>query len=163
MPAAADPSLATVLEAVREIGPEDSRTHLPFTFVVARESARIEVGFSYEPRFLTDEEAARALIQDGIGRYAEALESPDPAAWRIHAPLSNLLTLSLDGPGGFRGCGHRSPRGQAVVIGRATATPGFIPGGIEPGLWRATVSVHLVVTERCTVRLAVRVREGGAA
>jgi hypothetical protein len=158
-----DTPLVTVLEARRTLGPDDSRTHIPFSFIVERECARLEIGFSYEPRFLQDDEKARAVIQEGMSRFADSLEDPDPAAWRTHAPLSNLLTLSLDGPRGFRGCGHRSPRPQPVMVCRTTATPGFLPGPIEPGLWRATVSVHCVVTERCTVHLVVRVRDGGAA
>jgi len=150
-------SSGTALHVERDVGPDATATHIPFPFRVDQESECLEIAFSYEPKILMDDGRARELIQTGIREYAESLENADPEQWRVHAPVRNLLTLSLDGPLGFRGCAHRFDRVKQIVIGRTSATPGFIPGPIEAGPWKATVSVHLVATERCTIHLEVRV------
>jgi hypothetical protein len=152
---------AILLDARREVGPDSTATHIPFAFTVESESESLEICFTYAPKQPTDEERARTLIQEGMHRYAESLECADPDQWRAHAPVRNLLTLSLDGPAGFRGCAHRSDRGTPFLIGRAAATPGFIPGAIEAGRWTATISAHLVVTESCTISLRVSAAGGG--
>ncbi|MGA2976924.1 MAG: hypothetical protein ABSF77_16580 [Spirochaetia bacterium] len=145
------------LNVERTIGLDASCTHIPFPFTVDRESEGMEISFSYDPKVLMDERRARDLIEAGMRAYADSLEAGGPDHWRSHAPLTNLLTLSLDSPTGFRGCAHRQSNRQSITIGRGTATPGFIPGTVEPGLWKATISVHLVVTEQCTFRLQIRV------
>jgi hypothetical protein len=146
----------TVLAVTRTIGPGATCTHIPFTFALDHEREQLEILFSYTPRVLEDEAKARRLIEEGMRMYADSL-GPDgaPERWRIHMPLTNLLTLSLDGPSGFRGCAHRSGNGKPVSLARKSATPGFIPGTIEAGTWTATISVHLVVTEQCDFSLRV--------
>lgn len=143
---------AVLLDAERAIGPEASQTHIRLPFVLEREEARIEIRFRYEPKLLADEAHERALIEEGLRTYAESVESGRPPE-----PLNNLLTLSLDDPRGFRGCAHRHSPDQSITVGRASATPGFIPGPAPAGRWTATVSVHCVVTPRCTFRVQVRV------
>ncbi len=140
-----------VLEVERTIGPDASRTHIPFAFDLGPAAVGLEISFSYDPKVLDDEGRAKELIEAARRAYGESGDL-DPAAMA----LKNLLTLSLDGPSGFRGCAHRHPPRQLVTIGRTTATPGFIPGALEPGRWTATISVHLVVTDRCTFALRVR-------
>lgn len=145
------------LDVERTIGLDASCTHIPFPFTVDREAEGMEISFSYDPKVLTDERRARDLIEAGMWMYADSLGVGGPDHWRSHAPLTNLLTLSLDSPTGFRGCAHRQSHRQSITIGRAAATPGFIPGTVESGLWKATISVHLVVTEQCGFRLQIRV------
>ena len=142
-----------VLDVERIVGPQASRTHVRLPFVPEREAEVLEVRFSYEPKVLADEERERALIEEGLRLYAESLESGRP-----REPVLNLLTLSLDGPSGFRGCAHRHNPDQSITVGRDSATPGFIAGVLEAGCWTATVSVHCVVSERCTFRVQVSVQ-----
>ncbi|THF86759.1 hypothetical protein E7T09_11770 [Deinococcus sp. KSM4-11] len=60
--------------------------------------------------------------------------------------LKNLVTLSLTGPGGFRGAGHRHGNAQEVMVSARAATPGYRPGEIEAGTWTVGVHVHLALT-----------------
>ncbi len=139
-----------VLDERRTIGPDASRTHIRFPFVLESGPARLEVTFSYDPRELSDERRTRELVETGMRAYGE-LEEPASGI-----TLRNLLTLSLDGPSGFRGCAHRHLLSGPVLLSREAATPGFIPGPLEAGRWLATISVHSVVTERCAFTLRVR-------
>ncbi|MGY2894423.1 CehA/McbA family metallohydrolase [Deinococcus sp. UYEF24] len=59
--------------------------------------------------------------------------------------LKTLVTLSLSGPGGFRGAGHRHGDHQQVRLGSRQATPGYLPGPIPAGEWTVTLHTHLVV------------------
>jgi hypothetical protein len=144
---------ALALAVERSIGPEASRTHIPFTFALERPVTSMQIDFSYAPKVLADGARARELAEAGARRYGY---SPDHPRRRLQ--LTNFLTLSLDGPSGFRGCAHRHPPRQRITLDGAAATPGFIAGPLEAGSWTATISVHSVVTDRCRFLLRVRVR-----
>ncbi len=144
---------ALVLDVARTVGPEASQTHVRLPFVLERGAQAMEVRFCYEPKVLVDEQRERMLIEEGLRLYADSLQSGRP-----REPVLNLLTLSLDGPSGFRGCAHRHSPDQSIAVGRDWATPGFVAGALEAGRWTATVSVHCVVTERCTFRVQVSVQ-----
>ncbi len=48
--------------------------------------------------------------------------------------FDNMVCLSLFGPLGPRGARHNNP-GRDFVIEATHATPGYLPGRIEPGIW----------------------------
>ncbi|GHF42448.1 hypothetical protein HNQ07_002122 [Deinococcus metalli] len=60
--------------------------------------------------------------------------------------LKNLVTLSITGPRGFRGAGHRHGNAVEVLIAADHATPGYVPGEIEAGTWTVGVHTHLALT-----------------
>ncbi|GGR10725.1 CehA/McbA family metallohydrolase [Deinococcus ruber] len=59
--------------------------------------------------------------------------------------LRTLITLSVEGPHGFRGAGHRHGTRQTVVLGEGAVTPGYLPGPISSGEWTVTLHTHLVM------------------
>ena len=59
--------------------------------------------------------------------------------------LKTLVTLSLTGPDGFRGAGHRHGDHHQVQVGMHEATPGYLPGPVSAGEWTITLHTHLVV------------------
>jgi hypothetical protein len=65
---------------------------------------------------------------------------------RVHK-VRNLLSLTLFSPSGFRGAGHRSPAIQRVHISANQATPGYLPGPVDPGEWLVEIDAHLVLPE----------------
>lgn len=89
-------------------------------------------------------------------RYLEhAVEvAPGTRALRVTLDFSpavtdgvrNMLCLSVFGPEGFRGAGHRHHPGNAheVVIGEGWATPGFLPGPVAPGTWTVEIDCHMI-------------------
>jgi len=61
------------------------------------------------------------------------------------ASLRNLVTLTVFDPGGFRGAAHRHDPDQRVIISGTEASPGFMPGAIQPGPWMVELDLHAVL------------------
>jgi hypothetical protein len=59
--------------------------------------------------------------------------------------VSNLLTLTLFDPSGFRGAGHRGGASQRVRISAAEATPGYLPGPLPAGRWIVQIDTHMIM------------------
>ena len=57
-----------------------------------------------------------------------------------------VLDLGCLGPGGFRGWSGGA-RAWFAVTGEV-ATPGYLPGEIEPGVWQVMIGVHRVPPSR---------------
>ena len=71
--------------------------------------------------------------------------------------VSNLITLGLFDPSGFRGNAHRNPPNPEVLITPESATPGFLPGAILPGTWLAQLALQAVLDSDppCTYTLDI--------
>ena len=59
--------------------------------------------------------------------------------------VSNLITLGVFDPHGFRGNAHRNPPDAQVVLSAAAATPGFVPGPLPAGQWLAQLALHAIL------------------
>lgn len=71
--------------------------------------------------------------------------------------ILNLLTLTVFDPTGWRGEGHRHDAPYEIILSENQATPGFLPGAIQPGGWTISVNTHMIMPgTSCTLRLAVR-------
>jgi len=53
-----------------------------------------------------------------------------------------VLDLGCFGPTGFRGWSGGARR--SFVIGEAQATPGYLPGELEPGVWNVVIGLHRI-------------------
>ncbi|HKI58825.1 MAG TPA: CehA/McbA family metallohydrolase [Trueperaceae bacterium] len=72
--------------------------------------------------------------------------------------VRNMLCLSVFGPEGFRGAGHRHrlDAPHEVVIGECWATPGYLPGPLAHGRWTVEIDTHMIHGEAgCVAELAV--------
>ncbi|WFE77079.1 CehA/McbA family metallohydrolase [Roseinatronobacter sp. S2] len=58
--------------------------------------------------------------------------------------VAHQLSISVYGPDGPRGTRHNAAD-QSPVISRAAASPGYMPGAIEPGAWRVEIDVHRIL------------------
>lgn len=85
------------------------------------------------------------LVQVPMGtrRLAIRLTYPRPA----RSGISNLLTLTVLDPDGFRGAAHRGVEDLDIVIQENVASPGFLPGRLPPGEWTILVDTHLILAE----------------
>lgn len=150
--------MKTVLEREVKILPENNKTNivLPFETETAE---MMKITYSYSPKNLEDGERARALIEECLkndtGEYRS--EYPD---WTAYLPLKNLITLSLDAPGGYRGAAHRHDSEQVHILSEKSASAGFFKGKIIGGEWKITLSVHAIVTEECVCKLKIETGDG---
>ncbi|MFS0726498.1 hypothetical protein [Paenibacillus sp. 1P07SE] len=148
-----------LLEVEGTLTPLGSKMHITYQFEIHQAVPIVLIEFKYAPKSFLDKEASYPLIMDAIERFTEPerIEAYH-AQWENYYPLQNLLTLSIDGPDGFRGSAHRhAPEQQHAITGDSrTTSPGLIPGPITPGVWKITVSVHCVVSPQCHYALSVR-------
>jgi PHP domain len=70
-----------------------------------------------------------------------------------------VLDLGCLGPGGFRGWSG-SARTSFAITGEA-ATPGYLPGEIEAGLWQVMIGVHRVPPDGIRYRMTAKTTRRG--
>ncbi|HQE30835.1 MAG TPA: CehA/McbA family metallohydrolase [Propionibacteriaceae bacterium] len=66
-----------------------------------------------------------------------------------------VIDLGCEGPAGWRGWSGANRR--TFVIATDTATPGYLPGYLEPGEWHVMLGLHLLPHGRATVTVEVSV------
>lgn len=59
--------------------------------------------------------------------------------------MLNLLTLTLFGPDGCRGAGHRHGSRHEVHLSAGAATPGYVVGPLPPGEWTVQIDTHMIM------------------
>ena len=98
--------------------------------------------------------------------YLPVEVGPGTAGLRVELAYDHAAGAVLDlgclGPGGFRGWSGGA-RGWFAITGDA-ATPGYLPGEIEAGVWQVVIGVHRVppggVPYRVTAQASRRRSEG---
>jgi PHP domain len=83
-----------------------------------------------------------------------------PGACALRAELEYersgaILDLGCFGPAGFRGWSGSSRR--SFVICPGAATPGYLPGELEPGVWHVAIGLHRLPLAGAEYRLTVDV------
>lgn len=85
----------------------------------------------------------------------------DPSA---EQGISNVLSLTLFGPDGWRGASHCCRAAQEISIRAEAATPGYLAGPLPAGAWMLQVETHgLVPGTACTYTLDIASQDGAAA
>ena len=80
-------------------------------------------------------------VPEGVGALRLRLQySPSNVG-----EITNLITLGLYDPHGFRGNAHRSPPDGQVVLSPVLTTPGFLPGKVVAGQWLAQLAGQVVM------------------
>ncbi|MDE5983942.1 MAG: hypothetical protein K2H13_01635 [Eubacterium sp.] len=100
----------------------------------------LKIKYHYSPKTLENREKAVAIIHNCFDKYDETLIGR-PADY---LPVKNLVTLSLDGCGIYRGAAHRQDDTQEHIISADFASPGFMKGKITAGEWDIVLNVHSV-------------------
>lgn len=89
-------------------------------------------------------------VPEGSRSLEVRLEISDPA----DAQEPALIDLGCEGAGGWRGWSGGARR--EFVIAADDATPGYLPGPLEPGRWAVVLGVHALPAGRATARVHVR-------
>ncbi|MFC6083799.1 CehA/McbA family metallohydrolase [Sphaerisporangium aureirubrum] len=101
----------------------------------------------------------RWTIEDRLARQVHEVAVEPPAGTRAltvelsYDRAAGVLDLGCAGPGGFRGWsgGARA----AYTIAPGWATPGYLPGEIEPGVWRVLTGLYRVPLEGLAYEITV--------
>jgi hypothetical protein len=108
--------------------------------------------------------AGRWTLED---RFASAwhylpVEVP-PGSHSLRAELEYersgaIMDLGCLSPAGFRGWSGGARR--SFVIGPDSATPGYLPGELEPGIWQVMIGLHRVPPRGAEYRVSVEISSG---
>ncbi|MBF9127570.1 CehA/McbA family metallohydrolase [Plantactinospora sp. S1510] len=101
-------------------------------------------------RWTLDDRAAEVLrsvpveVPDGTAALTVRLDYPRDAG---------VLDLGCQGPAGFRGWSGGARDGYTVAVD--WATPGYLPGALEPGRWQVLLRLHRIPPEGLGYELTV--------
>ena len=109
-------------------------------------------------------------VPPGIGRMHISYEttrhlSASKAGWEE----GNIVDIGLFDPRGTSFPGGRGFRGwsgairQAFEIGPTAASPGYLPGPLQSGLWYVLLGLHRLAPDGCDVRIVIRMQAGTTA
>jgi PHP domain len=93
--------------------------------------------------------------------YLPVEVAPGTAALRVELEYERagaILDLGCFGPSGFRGWSGGAR--ESFVIAEDAATPGYLPGEVEPGLWQVAIGLHLVPAAGVRYRVTVQPTNG---
>ena len=110
--------------------------------VITRHNGR----WTWEDRFASPWQYLPVEVPDGAHGLRAELEYERSGA---------VLDLGCIAPSGFRGWSGGARR--SFVISPDAATPGYLPGELEPGTWQVMIGLHRVPHGGADYRLTVRV------
>lgn len=118
----------------------NDKTNLIHKFDVPANVKALKIKYQYSPKTLENREKAITIIKDCFDKYDETLVGR-PADY---LPVKNLITLSADSCGIYRGAAHRQSNNQEHIISENFASPGFMKGAIQKGEWDIVLNVHSI-------------------
>ncbi|MDE6111460.1 MAG: hypothetical protein K2F65_06030, partial [Eubacterium sp.] len=93
-----------IFEKTGKVFPEQDKTNIPLQFTVPNGIEKLIIDYEYSPKTLEDEEKATELLEKSIEKYLGKEYKAEP---KDFMPVKNLITLSLDENGHYRGAAHR--------------------------------------------------------
>lgn len=123
-----------------KITADNDKTNLIHRFDVPENITSLKIKYSYSPKTVENREKAVSLVRSCFERYDETIVGK-PADY---LPIKNLITLSVDENGKYRGAAHRQASEQTHIISESFASPGFTKGKISSGEWDIILNVHFI-------------------
>lgn len=120
-----------------KITPADDKTNICLGFNVPDGATKLVVKYSYSPKDVENEDQACEQIYTSMKKYGMNVTNVSS-----FLPVHNLVTLSFDENGEYRGACHRQPNEQTVVIAENNSTAGIINRPVRAGDWDIVLNVH---------------------
>ncbi|MDE5604544.1 MAG: hypothetical protein K2I73_03050 [Eubacterium sp.] len=140
-----------IFEKSGKILPEQDKTNISLPFTVPNGMEKLIIDYEYSPKILDDEDKATKLLEKSIEKYLGGEYKAEPKEFM---PVKNLITLSLDENGNYKGAAHRQADQQHHEISKDFASVGFEKGEITSGNWTLVLNVHCCA---CEVNYNVRI------
>lgn len=121
------------------ITPSMDKTNVVLNFNVPQGIKSLTVKYSYNPKEVENKDLAYNCITKAMQKYDVGFANPE-----AFLPVKNLITLSFDECGTYRGACHRQPNNQTVYIASSHSTPGILNREIQCGEWCVVLNIHFV-------------------
>lgn len=131
------------------ITPDQDKTNIALQFNVPHGIKKLKVEYYYAPKEVSDKESSDKLIAVAMKKYGIRFANPE-----AFLPVKNLVTLSFDEVGEYRGACHRQPNRQTIIISGKNSTPGIINREIKAGSWDVVLNIHFV---GCDVNYSIEI------
>lgn len=128
-----------IFEANGVITPESDKKNIKYIFEVPENAGSLTVKYSYNPKTVEDKADALGIVNKALSKYGASQINPENML-----PVNNLITLSFDENGKYRGACHRQSNEQTIVIAEENSTHGVFNRKIEAGEWCIVLNVHFV-------------------
>lgn len=126
-----------ILNKSAVISEKDDKTNIKLDFTVPQGVKALKVEYSYSPKEVENKALANKAVVASMKKYNVTFANPE-----AFYPVKNLITLSFDENGKYRGACHRQPNKQTVIIADKDSTPGIFNRPIEAGEWDVVLNVH---------------------
>lgn len=127
-----------ILKTKGKITTANDKTILIHRFDVPAGIKSLKINFEYSPKTVEDREKAIMIIKDCFEKYDEEIRGRAAD----YLPVKNLVTISVDENGKYRGAAHRQSNKQEHIISADFASPGFTKGAVSEGEWDIVLNVH---------------------
>ena len=131
------------------ISQADDKTNITLHFKVPSGVNMLKVKYSYYPKDVEEEAEAHHQIEEAMHKYGMQNYDIDGLM-----PVKNLITLSFDENGKYRGACHRQPNRQLITIAEKDSTPVIINKPVEAGNWDVVLNVHYA---GCNIHYSVEI------
>ena len=121
------------------VKPSDDKSNIVLEFNVPEDIKTLIVKYKYNPKTVENRAEAMSIVNKGLNKYNASFINPESML-----PINNLITLSFDENGKYRGACHRQPNNQTIVISNENSTPGIVNKRLEAGKWAVVLNVHYV-------------------
>lgn len=119
-----------------KITPQQDKTNITFHFSVPKGTEKLIIHYEYSPKYVEDSAEALRYLQEGRQKYKTDFSFDE------FRDVKNLVTLSFDECGEYRGACHRQPNKQTVIIAEKDSTYGVENRKIKSGDWDVMLNVH---------------------
>lgn len=119
-----------------KITAKDDKTNIVIPFTVPENIRKLTVSYSYSPKTV-GEETAKRYVTENMRKYGVKLTDIN-----LFLPVKNLIPLSFDENGKYRGACHRQANEQKVIICEKDSTPGILNRPVTKGEWDIVLNVH---------------------
>lgn len=133
---------------------DQSKTNVTIEFKLKKDYDTLEIYCEYSPKKVDDMVFTKQALEDAAERFFPKNQRPEGLKWEDYAPLSNLLTFSLDYEDTYLGCAHRQAAVQKQVICENSSF-GFENHKPLKGNYFAVINAHAVNSLVVTYHLKV--------
>lgn len=130
----------TIFQTKGRVTVANDKTNLIHRFDVPEGIKKLTIRYAYSPKLLENREKAVALVRSCLENY----EEPMLGQPKDYLPIKNLITISVDENGRYRGAAHRQANEQTHILSEDFASVGFEKGKISAGEWDIVLNVHSV-------------------